>query len=167
MRGPDLAWRAPACAAALLLAALPLHSHATLGEPEAAVHAQAQRWGSQVSRQAPRQAASVGAAAVQVITLSQPDGSTIRQYLNPNGLVFAVAWNTRYKPRLDELLGGHHGTYAQAARQARQAAPGARHQAHLRSGDLAVTSQTHLQSHVGRAWLQSLTPAKFNTDVIR
>jgi hypothetical protein len=106
-------------------------------------------------------------AGVQVHTLTTTDGSTVRQYLSPGGRVFAVTWNTRFKPRLNSLLGTHFPAYAEAGRAAQRQRPGARHAAVLGQGDLVVESMAHLNAHVGRAYLKSLLPAATALDAIR
>jgi hypothetical protein len=145
--------------AAALLALLPLPAAATLGEVEASIQADTLRAAAvhRVSRD----------LALQVHTLTLADGSTIRQYVAPGGRICAVSWNTRFKPRLDQLLGAHFVTYAQAGRQAQQQRAGPRHRAMLSRGDLVVESGAHLNAHVGRAYLRSLMPAGTAADAIR
>ena len=42
---------------------------------------------------------------LQAHEIAMVDGSSIREYVAPNGVVFAVAWSTRFKPDLMSLLG--------------------------------------------------------------
>lgn len=105
--------------------------------------------------------------AMQVHELRLPDGGTVRQYADASGRVFAVAWHTRGKPRLDALLGTHFAAYAEAGRRAQAQRAGVRHAAQAEAGDLVVQSQAHLQAHVGRAWLKSRLPAGVNADALR
>jgi hypothetical protein len=135
---------------------------ATLGEGADSIHADQMRLAG-----TRRQAAVAQAVGVQVHTITQADGSTIRQYVSPAGRVFAVAWNTHYKPRLSDLLGRHFEAYALAGRRAMQQRPGVLHQARLQQGDLVVESSAHLNAHVGRAYLRSQLPAASSTDAIR
>ena len=138
---------------------------ATLGEGAASIHVNQMRLAG-----TRRQAAALGvlsAQGVQVHTLTQADGSTVRQYVSADGRVYAVAWNTRYKPRLSELLGTHFSAYAQAGRRAMQQRPGVLHQARLQQGDLVVESAAHLNAFVGRAYLRSRLPAATAPDAIR
>ena len=153
-------WATWATAATLIAAALlPLPAAATLGEGVASVQADTLRTA------AVRRVHAAPTGTVHTLTL--PDGSVIRQYLAADGRVYAVSWNTRFKPRLDLLLGAHFDTYAAAGRQAQQQRGGVRHAAMLSRGDLVVESNAHLQSHVGRAWLRSLLPAGAGPDAIR
>jgi hypothetical protein len=150
-----------ALAAAGLLASLtaPPAAWAVLGESLASVQLDQQRMAGQRSL-------AIGAGPqVQLITLA--GGSTIRQYLTSSGVVYAVAWNTRFKPRLDQLLGAHFPAYAEAARRSMQARPGIVHHAVLQQDDLVVETTAHLNAHVGRAYLRSLLPVGEPLDAIR
>jgi hypothetical protein len=145
------------CAWALLATALP--AAATLGEDLASIHA------DQVRVAAVRRQQS--ALTMQVHTLTLADGSTIRQYATPTGRVFAISWNTHFKPHLADLLGTHFAAYARAGRSAQQQRSGIAHSATVRSGDLVVESMAHLNAHVGRAYLRSLMPAGTSADALR
>jgi hypothetical protein len=111
------------------------------------------------TRMAATTATASTAAGSSVATLTWADGSTIRQFVGPDGRVYAIAWNTRSKPRLDQLLGDHFAPYAQAGRLAMQQRSGVQHGFTVQQGDLVVESNAHLQAHVGRAYLRSLVPA--------
>lgn len=104
---------------------------------------------------------------VSVHVQHRSDGSVIRQFVDRNGIVFAVAWNTRTKPRLDELLGTHFGAFVDGVRSAQALQPGARHRASVRRGDLVVEASAYLQSHVGRAYLRSRVPTGTPLDALR
>ncbi|CAD5366372.1 conserved exported hypothetical protein [Rubrivivax sp. A210] len=143
----------------LLATLLPAPAAAVLGEGLASVQADTLRLA------ATRRIAS--GLETQVHTLAQADGSTIRQYVGADGRVYAISWNTRYKPRLDALLGAHFPAYAEAARAAQQLRAGVRHAASLSHGDLVVESLAHLNAHAGRAWLRSRLPAAGSADAIR
>ncbi len=152
--------RALALAAALLpLAAAP--AHAVLGETMTLPSA-----GRAQAAAAPRTALPVG---VQMIERASGDGGAIREYVSPQGIVFAVAWNTRFKPRLDTLLGRYHEGYAAAASQAltRPGRAGIQRQATLQSTDLVVQSTGFLNTFKGRAWVPSLLPAGFDPATLR
>lgn len=151
MRGPER------LATLLLAAVLPVQ--ATLDEPAASVQADRQRLAS-----AHKQSAAPG---FEVHTLSARDGSVVREYVGADGIVFAVTWSTRGKPRLDQLLGRHFDSYAEAGRQAMQRRAGVMHAAALQRGDLVVESTGHLNAFSGRAWLRSRLPAGMGSDALR
>lgn len=147
--------------AGLALTLLLPAAHAVLGEPLAlpsAARAQAAA--------APRSALPAG---VQVVERASGDGGWIREYVSPQGIVFAVSWNTRFKPRLDTLLGRYQAGYAAAASQA-MARPGraaVQRQATLRADDLVVQSSGFVNTFHGRAWVPSLVPAGFDAATLR
>ncbi len=94
------------------------------------------------------------------------DGSSIREFISPDGIVFAVSWSTRFKPNLESLLGTHAAGYAAAASEAMRT-PGIRRNVALQRGDLVVHSTTHLNAFVGRAYLRSLVPQGIGADELR
>ena len=145
-------------AVALVLASA--RAGATLGEPVATVDAVLARLNGA------RRVVQAQAARFQVHVITLADGSSIREYVAPSGIVFAVAWSTRLKPRLETLLGAQAPAYAAAA-SAAMAAPGVRHGVSLASGDLVVQANAHLNAHVGLAWLRSLVPEGVRIDELR
>jgi hypothetical protein len=140
------------------LAALP--ARAVLGGDASTVA------GDQARLQGTRHSVVAASAQVRMHEIILADGSSIREFVTPGGIVFAVAWSTRFKPDLAALLGAHATSYAAAASEALRA-PGIRRHAELRQGDLVVQSTAHLNSHVGKAWLQSLVPDGVPLDALR
>jgi hypothetical protein len=112
-----------------------------------------------------RQAAALR-PQVQTREIALADGSSIREFVSPSGVVFAVAWSTRFKPNLESLLGTHAAGYAAAASDAMRA-PGIKRNVVLKSGDLVVHSTTHLNVFVGKAYLRSLVPNGVGVDELR
>ena len=103
---------------------------------------------------------------VQTHEITLADGSSIREYVSPGGIVFAVAWNTRFKPNLELLLGAHAASYAVAASDAMKT-PGIKRNVVLQRDDLVVHSTVHLNSFVGKAYVRSLVPVRVNVDELR
>jgi Protein of unknown function (DUF2844) len=146
---------AVACACAC--AAIP--TLAALGEGAASVEA------DRLQMRATRQAASATLhGSMQEIRLA--DGSSIRQFINARGIVYAVAWSTRVKPDFAQLLGRHASTFeAGVAPTARQ--PGLKRSVTVDQGDVVVVSSGRPGAFVGRAWLKSELPAGVSADAIR
>ena len=134
-------------------------AHAVLGGVASTIHEDQMRM-SGTRRQ------SVVGNNVQVHEITMADGSHIREFVSPAGIVFAVTWNTRFKPKLEDLLGSHHAAYAAAAREALRQ-PGIKRNVVLRSGELVVHSSAYLNTFVGKAYVQSLVPSGVNADAIR
>ncbi|MEO8310601.1 MAG: DUF2844 domain-containing protein [Caldimonas sp.] len=148
----------PTLAVTLLFAAFP--AHAVLGGDVSTIA------DDQARLRGTKHTATIANVAMRAHEITLADGSTIREFVTPSGLVFAVAWSTRLKPDLASLLGAHAGTYAAAATEVLRQ-PGIRRHVELRRGDLVVHATAHLNAHVGRAWLQSLVPQGVGVDALR
>ncbi len=146
-----------ACLAIMATLGLTPAAHAVLGEDASSLPAG--NFGSALAQRS--------AQALRVHVQSMPDGSTIRQFLGVDGRVYAVAWNTRTKPRLDRLLGTHFANLESAGREAMRQRPGVMHNVVMQRGDLVVEASAHLNAHVGRAYLRSRLPAGVPLDALR
>ncbi len=113
----------------------------------------------------PRQATALR-AQIQTHEIAMADGSSIREFVLPSGIVFAVAWSTRFKPNLEALLGAHAADYSAAATEAMRT-PGIKRHVVLQRGDLVVSSTAHLNVYAGRAYLRSLVPQGIHVDELR
>jgi Protein of unknown function (DUF2844) len=146
-------------AAASLLVSTVAPSWAVLGGDAATIQA------DQMRLRAQRQAiALVQGGTVQELRMA--DGSSIRQFVNAQGKVYAVAWSTRLKPDFAQMLGRHAAEFdAGVASTARQ--PGLQRRALVDRGDLVVDSAGRPGAFVGRAWLKSMVPTGTTVDAIR
>jgi len=132
-------------------------AHAVLGAAEVTVQDdQARLHGMR------RQALAVH-ALVTTHEITMSDGSSIREFVGPSGVVFAVAWSTRFKPNLQALLGQHAVSYNAAAADALRV-PGIKRSVVLQRGDLVVHSAGHLTAFVGKAYLASQIPEGVRVD---
>ena len=105
-------------------------------------------------------------AQFQVHEFALPDGGAIRQFVAPDGTVFAVAWNTRLKPNLEQLLGQRFADFQAGAAEVNKR-PGIKRNLALRHRDVVVHSISHLNAFVGKAYAPSLVPSGVNPDEIR
>jgi Protein of unknown function (DUF2844) len=92
-----------------------------------------------------------------------PNGTTIREYLSPNGKVFAVTWNGPFMPDLKQLLGSNYTTYLQAAQEK-----------HARHGPLMINrpglvarSGGHMRAFSGFAYIPQLVPANVSISELK
>ncbi|TLY77054.1 MAG: DUF2844 domain-containing protein, partial [Gammaproteobacteria bacterium] len=102
-------------------------------------------------------------AGFTVHEITSSNGTVVREYLSPDGKVFAVTWRGPGIPDLRQMLGDYYGQYAQAA-----SAPhlgGHRHLAIEQPG-LVVQSSGRLRSFFGRAWAPDLLPQNFSVSAI-
>ena len=99
-------------------------------------------------------------SAIYTVTESTLDsGTTVRQYVDAGGTVFAVSWSGPALPDLKALLGAHFDTmvaYADARRT------GQRSRLALRRSDVVITTAGHMGALEGRAWVPSKLPIGFD-----
>ena len=93
------------------------------------------------------------------------DAVTVREYISPAGIVFAIAWNGLIHPDLAPLLGSHAGEYTQALRQA-PPKPGRRHLS-LKTSQIIVEKWGQMRNLQGRAYIPALIPAGVSVDEIQ
>jgi uncharacterized protein DUF2844 len=141
---PVLRFPAAPLLAALLL--LPLPALATLGGDASTPQA------DQLHMKAALRVSQRARYAVHEIAL--PYGTTAREYVSPQGVVFAVAWEGPVKPDLRQLLGAYYELYVQAPPNTR----GAHNAAVIVLPELVVHSMGHLRAFSGRAYLRSQMP---------
>jgi hypothetical protein len=94
-------------------------------------------------------------AAYEVHQLTMPSGTTVREYADVSGRVFAVTWRGQLRPDFKQLLGDSFTRVSEAARL-----PHPDHHALLiHQPDLVVESTGHMRAFAGRAFLPLVVPA--------
>jgi hypothetical protein len=83
-------------------------------------------------------------------------GMRVREYVNRDGIVFAVSWTGPVLPDLQRLLGTHFVEYTTAL--AALDHPGLRRSLRVALPELIVESGGHLRAYAGRALLPALVP---------
>ena len=143
--------------AALATAGMAAPSRATLGGPAESVAA------DQAALAAARGTADVRAAYRVERLVSR--ARTVREYVSPSGVVFAVAWEGASPPDLAVVL----GTYAAPVRRAADEQPPTRgrRSRHVEGGGAILETWGHMRALRGRAWVPALVPAGVNVDDIR
>lgn len=128
---------------ALLMLALPLSAFAALGGDVASVHEdQAQMKGTLKTKQA---------GAYTVHEIKAATGIVVREYVSPDGTVFAVAWKGPAIPNLQQILGSYFQTFSDAA-QAQRTAHRGRGALYIQQPELVVESTGHTRTFSGRAY---------------
>jgi Protein of unknown function (DUF2844) len=96
--------------------------------------------------------------SVQEITGA--NGTVVREFVSPGGVVFAVSWSGRAMPNLAQTLGTYFTVY-QAAVKAQRADHG-HHLGHdhleVRTPSLIVRAGGHMRQYFGIAYVPSLVP---------
>ncbi|WP_321924146.1 DUF2844 domain-containing protein [Paraburkholderia guartelaensis] len=99
--------------------------------------------------------ASTSTYTTQVITL--PTGTTVREYANAAGQVFAVSWSGPRPPDLSQLFGTYFSEY-KAALQTPTHADLHRHVA-VESAQMRYVGGGRMNNMRGTAWLPAAVPA--------
>ncbi len=87
----------------------------------------------------------------------QSQSVTIREYISPSNIVFAVAWNGIANPDLDQLLGSYAGEYRDTLRKSERK-PGNRSSRKVNTGTAVVETWGHMRNLQGRAYVPALVP---------
>jgi hypothetical protein len=103
---------------------------------------------------------------VTIHQISLPDGSSIREYVNPAGIVFAISWRTRLKPDLDALLGAPF-TLRSATVGAAAGVAGLKRQPSIREPNLVVHQAGRMNAFGGLAYNPTLVPEGINAESLR
>jgi hypothetical protein len=143
--------RAALGVAALLAALLPQVASATLGQPEITVQTDVAQAHAAIKSSEDR-------TGYRVHEIQLPSGTVMREFVAPNGNVFAVAWQGPTRPNLRQALGQYFDAFAAAPRSRFSD----RRHVQIQLGDLIVPSGGHMRALSGRAYLQSAIPSGVN-----
>ena len=120
---------------------------ATLGEPQTSIAAE-----TQLSK-ASMKVTARGPYRLQ--EMQQPSGTLIREYVGPDGNVFAVSWRGPFVPNLKQTLGNYFEQYAAEAKSGRQD----RNHVQVHESNLVVQVGGHMRAYYGRAYLPQALPS--------
>jgi hypothetical protein len=144
-------WGRSAVIAAALLAVSAPYAHAALG-------------GSQTSVEQDRahlaaRALTTTNSAYSLQILSQTNGDVVREFMNPDGVIFAVTWQGPARPDLQQLLGDRFATLQadNAVRTRRARAPMT-----VNRSDFVVHAAGHSGAFWGMAYLPQALPSGFD-----
>jgi hypothetical protein len=93
------------------------------------------------------------------------DSVTVREYVAPTGIIFAIAWNGLIHPDLTQLLGSYAGEY-QAVLQHALREPGRRNRK-VETDQVVVEKWGHMRNLQGRAYVPALIPSGVTIDEIK
>jgi hypothetical protein len=101
--------------------------------------------------------------------ITTPYGTTVREYVSPDGKVFGVAWRGPFLPNLQQLLGSSYGQFEQGAQAARAQQPRRSRNAPLtvEQPELVFHSGGHTRAYAGHAYVPGMVPAGVATQEIR
>jgi len=100
---------------------------------------------------------SVSLPKYDVQEIAADTGMRVREYVNRDGIVFAVSWTGPVLPDLQRLLGTHYVEYTSALAALNN--PGLHRSMRVALPELIVETGGHLRAYAGRALLPALIPA--------
>jgi hypothetical protein len=104
------------------------------------------------------------------VTTLESNTVTVREFINPQGVVFGVTWKGRVRPSFTQFLGSHFNEYRTAAAQQQKGALHSRRHrsAHsVRTGSFVLESAGHMRNQMGRTYLPSEIPSGVSIDEIK
>ena len=129
---------------------VPVFSWASLGGDTASIQAdQLHMQGSRTTK---------AAESYTVHEIQAPTGTVVKEYLSPEGKVFAVAWNGPRMPDLRQVLGSYFEPY-RAAVQLRSGARMVRRPVAINQPGLVVEIGGHIGAFSGRAYVPEMLPS--------
>jgi hypothetical protein len=102
-------------------------------------------------------------AGYRVQEIQLPSGTLVREFVAPNGTVFAVAWNGPTVPNLRQTLGQYFDNFVAAA----QAKHADHHHLQIQQSDLVVQAGGRMRAFTGRAYLPQAVPGGVNIGDLR
>lgn len=133
----------------MLMPVFPRPVWATLGEPAATVEH------DRVMMKGQRHSRSAAGYSIETITVA---GMHIKEYLSPDGIVFAVVWRGTGIPDLRLLFGEYYEEYRTAVTESRRRTPRVRAPFKMKGERLVVERAGHSRALWGRAYLPSKLP---------
>lgn len=151
LRSHDFKLAALGCLAAFIAVLAPQVASATLGQPEITVQTDVAQSHAAIKFSEDR-------AGYRVHEIQMSSGTTVREFVAPNGTVFAVAWQGPTRPNLRQILGQYFDSFASAPRSKLTD----RRHVMIQQGDLVLQSGGHMRALSGRAYLRSAVPSGVN-----
>ena len=135
-------------------------SHATLGEKRS-TSATGTTASTTAAPQLRAQASTLQTAGVTQQATPLPNGTSVVEYMDRNGTVFAVTWEGPVLPDLPATLGRY---FAQFKSEVQQLGTASRRAGvlNLRGSDLVVHSEGRMRRFSGYAYVVSLVPPGLN-----
>jgi hypothetical protein len=98
--------------------------------------------------------------------ITAPGKTVVKEYVSPEGKVFAVSWSGPFIPNMQQLLGAYSDRFVQAAKLQRE-----RHLGHrpvnIKQPDFVFQNSGHMRAYAGRAYLPAMAPQGVNVDALQ
>ena len=103
---------------------------------------------------------STATGSYTVMRKELDSGTTVQEYVDSAGTVFAVSWSGPFLPDLKEILGAHFDAMTAQAGKRRDE----RSRLSVRRSDVVIDSAGRMGAFEGRAWVPAKVPAGFEVD---
>ena|SRR5438270_8535677 len=107
---------------------------------------------------------STFASGYTVHEIAAAGGAVVREYISPQGKVFAVSWRGPVMPNLEQLLGPYYDQFKQSVQSRTYRVRGP---AVLQTPGLVVQSAGHMRGFMGRAYLPDNVPQGVNVNALQ
>jgi hypothetical protein len=101
----------------------------------------------------------------KVHQLTANNGTIVREYVSPKGMVFGVAWQGRFMPDMNQLLGSYVSSLQAASKAQTEIHP--RRSLIVKTNDFVFVSNGHMRFFSGSAYVPSLIPNNVAVEVVR
>ena len=108
----------------------------------------------------------IAASLYTVHEIKAATGTVVREFVSPQGTVFAVAWHGPRIPDLRQVLGSYFEQYAQAA-QAQSGVRAGRKPMTVNQTGLVVQVGGRVRAFTGRAYVPELLPTGVKIEEIQ
>jgi len=99
----------------------------------------------------------------QIHEMQHPSGTIVREFVSPQGQVFAVNWSGRVPTNLQQLLGPHYEQFTKSA----LVRTGSHHMLRINQPDLVLTNVQYLRHYEGQAYIPAMVPTGVDTSQLK
>jgi hypothetical protein len=157
-RAASIKWQTPALAVLFLFLSSAFPAWATLGGDLASVQSDQSHLRGNLR--------TTTTASYTVHEIQSASGTMVREYVSPQGKVFAIGWQGPWPPDMRQLLGSYFDQYVQAAKAQNTARVG-RGSLRIEQPGLVVHMGGHIHSFVGRAYVPGMLPSGVRAEDIQ
>ena len=100
--------------------------------------------------------------AYSIHEMQSQAGTTVREFVSPEGRVFGVAWQGQSLPKFQQVLGSYYDQFMQNAPRQRKHGP-----VTIQTPGLVVQSGGHMRALTGRAYVPEMVPSDVKVDEIK
>lgn len=104
-------------------------------------------------------------ANYSVHQMQSPGGTSVKEFVSPEGKVFAVSWQGQFPPQMQQILGAYFSQY-EAALQSQPKHYGHR-PLNIQQPGLVIQTGGHMRDYFGRAYIPDMVPAGVKADQIK